>query len=298
MRLAEQLYAEGASTCKITYKNTSDGVLECKGVHRDDMRTMLTGAQMFSADNVAEYFYAVNSKEFWDSRYDFPCLAPPFLRMFIEWNRPSCIYSNEKGRSSSAHLASKTGVLLSYVPTAFGWHLDGSLFVRNADKGLAVGVFLTYSMDIDRNGHAINDLKHNGSPGAWVSSKEVIDAQSANWFPALLAVTFCNCKNVAKVQNVPSKELVNARDKKDRPAFTYTTLRIDPMKEVLRKEGESEVTGLKKALHICRGHFAQYEAKGLFGKHKGTFWVPQHVKGHQKHGVAIKTYDVQPKENV
>ncbi len=63
------------------------------------------------------------------------------------------------------------------------------------------------------------------------------------------------------------------------------------MKEVLRREGGSETNGLKKALHICRGHFATYSPEHpLFGKFTGTFWKPAHVRGSQEHGIVVKDY--------
>jgi hypothetical protein len=55
----------------------------------------------------------------------------------------------------------------------------------------------------------------------------------------------------------------------------YHTIEIEPMKKVLRHEGRIETEGLKRALHICRGHFAHYPETepGLFGKGiQGDFW--------------------------
>jgi len=39
-------------------------------------------AQLISAENVAEYMYAVSDKEQWKAA-DFSCLAPPFPLMFF-----------------------------------------------------------------------------------------------------------------------------------------------------------------------------------------------------------------------
>lgn len=65
------------------------------------------------------------------------------------------------------------------------------------------------------------------------------------------------------------------------------------MKKVLRTEGQSETTGLKRALHICRGHFAHYgDDKPLFGKYTGTFWRPMHARGKVEQGVVVKDYKI------
>ena len=77
------------------------------------------------------------------------------------------------------------------------------------------------------------------------------------------------------------------------PLSRYYTLNIEPMKKVLREEGKVESHGLKHALSVCRGHFANYtEGKGLFGKYHGQFWIPQHVRGSANQGVVTKDYAV------
>lgn len=111
--------------------------------------------------------------------------------------------------------------------------------------------------------------------------------------PYLLATSFMHCKNVARIENVPP-EKINARRIKEgkQPLVKYYTLQIEPMREVLKREGGSEACGLKRALHICRGHFATYDEKPLFGRVKGTFWIPQHTRGSAKHGIVAKDYSV------
>jgi hypothetical protein len=77
------------------------------------------------------------------------------------------------------------------------------------------------------------------------------------------------------------------------PQTRFHTVVIDPMKKILRTEGQSERLGLKRALSICRGHFADYtHGGGLFGKHHGVYWIPQHVKGAAEAGTVVKDYAV------
>ncbi|MGL4612296.1 MAG: hypothetical protein ACRCYY_21905 [Trueperaceae bacterium] len=113
----------------------------------------------------------------------------------------------------------------------------------------------------------------------------------------LLAFTFANCKNVTTQDHpVPPKVAKKRIASGKHPGVTYKTLVIDPMKEVLKTEGGIETNGLKKALHICRGHFKTYTAdKPLFGKVTGTFWHPMHVRGSKEHGEVKKDYKILPR---
>lgn len=115
--------------------------------------------------------------------------------------------------------------------------------------------------------------------------------------PFFLAMSFCNCRNISSTDDKPDRKLVEARSKKGRRTFTFKTLGIDPMRAVLRKAAQSinASNDLKRALHICRGHFANYDAKLLFGKHKGTFWIPQHIRGNVESGAVGKDYAVKAK---
>ena len=106
-----------------------------------------------------------------------------------------------------------------------------------------------------------------------------------------------HCRNVKVVEGVPPPKLSKKHEKKSgRPLVHYHVLKIDHMKTVLEREGKASTEGLKKALHICRGHFATYgqDGKGLlFGKHAGRYWIPMHVRGKAEQGVIVKDYDVQ-----
>ena len=110
-----------------------------------------------------------------------------------------------------------------------------------------------------------------------------------------MGISFMNCKNVTRLEKreVSSPKAVKRQNAP--PFIKYYILDINPMKEVLRTEGHSESIGLKKALHICRGHFATYTAeKPLFGKYVGMFHRPDHVRGSAEKGVVVKDYNVKP----
>lgn len=110
----------------------------------------------------------------------------------------------------------------------------------------------------------------------------------------IMALNFLHCKNVSLNENNIPEKLVKARKKRNKPFLQrYYTLEIEPIRKVLNEAGATE-TGIKQALHICRGHFKTYDGKGLFGKYKGTFWFPSHVRGDVATGIVGKDYNVNP----
>jgi hypothetical protein len=107
-----------------------------------------------------------------------------------------------------------------------------------------------------------------------------------------LGISFMHCKNVVQTQ-APIANGKRWHKQHKQPEIKFRTLNIEPMKTVLRTEGGSETNGIKKALHICRGHFATYtEEKPLFGRLVGQFWKPSHTRGNIKHGAVVKDYSV------
>ena len=114
--------------------------------------------------------------------------------------------------------------------------------------------------------------------------------------PTLLTLSFMHCKNVES-REVERPTIVGkkGRARRRRPPKPYYLLDIDPMRAVLRHEGQIETVGLERALHICRGHFATYnEERPLFGKLAGTYWRAQHVRGRAENRTVEKGYNVHP----
>jgi hypothetical protein len=113
-------------------------------------------------------------------------------------------------------------------------------------------------------------------------------------FVPFMTLSFCHCKNVTIEQHQLTKgKNSSKKEKNSKASYKYYTLIIDHIKETIKKEGSVEQTGLKKALHICRGHFATYTAEApLFGRLMGTFWKPMHVRGRAEHGIVSKDYMV------
>lgn len=118
--------------------------------------------------------------------------------------------------------------------------------------------------------------------------------------PILLAIGFTHCKNVASVEgDLPPAKVRAKQEKKVGHGLTkFYTLEIDPMKRTLASEGSVGQNGLRRALHICRGHFAHYtEDKPLFGRVVGTVWRSAHVRGSADVGQVGKDYRIKPQTN-
>lgn len=111
----------------------------------------------------------------------------------------------------------------------------------------------------------------------------------------LLVFCFCHCKNVGQdLVNPPPKLSKRHSERHGVPLHQYYTLKIEPMTRILQTEGRAETQGLRRALHICRGHFKDYTQHGLFGRSKGLYWWPMHVRGTSAQGKVMKDYRVYP----
>jgi len=113
-------------------------------------------------------------------------------------------------------------------------------------------------------------------------------------FSAIFAVSLTHCRNVTSVEQCPPPALSKRHaERHGRPLCRYYVLDIEPMRKALHTEGRMGEVGIARALHLCRGHFADYrEGNGLFGKHKGLFWWDAHVRGSVASGVVAKDYAV------
>jgi hypothetical protein len=278
----------------------------------------LPHAEVFVADNVAEYLYAVTDQEHWGPG-DFPCVAPPFGLFFIEWGRPSRVLSEEYGQVDVTDtVPAHTGWLLTATERedAPGWHLRGTMFLEfdRRDPMVALlgreteGIWwpaLLLNATLAADG-SIEDL---GEPGLFYDRTfppdkvekltPTVRALGTMLWPALLTLTFVNCRNVPREQVEPPTKLVR-RDAKRKlvPRRGYHLLDIGPMTTTLATEGGvSEHGSVQRALHVCRGHFKTYTADApLFGHAVGTWWWGPQLRGAEQAGVSAKDYRVHRRE--
>ncbi len=279
--------------------------------HGVTVKKSLAGSQLVVVDNVAVYYSRFRGTE--PAITDFPTVMLPFDITFMEARLHQVI--------SDAYILESVGALLAMeAPTSseeefrswllsreVKWHLHGILFVQF--RGEDPKLMSDFVIPLNKEGKIIPTTDGDTRPPFAVRSVNTIRglpiAESADFqvgllsllLPILLmALSFMHCRNVIVRKESPPAPLSRKYQKKTgRPLLQYHVIQIDHMKKVLEREGHASTEGLKKALHICRGHFATYgeEGKGLlFGRHAGRFWIPMHVRGKPEQGVVLKDYDV------
>jgi hypothetical protein len=146
----------------------------------------------------------------------------------------------------------------------------------------------------DNNSRVAEVWQHVPTTGYTAHEKSLMTAQSnALIFPVWMGLSFLHCKNVTMAQVDPCHQRKPKHGKEVCRRLHYKILDIKPMQRLLRHEGQRDTQGLKHALSITRGHFKHFtEERKLFGKHEGTFWWPQHLRGSSDHGIIVKDYRV------
>jgi hypothetical protein len=242
-------------------------------------------------DNVADYYYAAE-QEHWDLRKDFPNLAPPYPAFWCECRTPRKIHSKECGDSDLSNVLphGRVGILIHGIPRedAVGegipdnvrWLLWCELYIDYGRRGIAAdGPHGSMFLCVDAEGIIVDRPWMQSL--ARESDTDVMKSLMVWLYPAFLTISFLHCKNVTVVENRVPPPLAKKHQSRHgvRPC-NYKTLVIEPLKKILRGEGQSDRVGVAKAMHICRGHFADYtQGRGLFGKHHGKFWMPSVVRG-------------------
>lgn len=279
-----------------------------------DFRRYLDDCTVFFVQNVADYaFQAMHDAKHWKLS-DIPSLMPPISPMFLEYRLPEGV-SDAGRRHVGVHIKAVD------VSQADNLRPEFAEFAKQKHARWLVGVITVVEdardhimplgsvfIPVDKDGVGDAAMTISGLTTYGGDEPEGLDEMRAlseklAWqysLPALLAIGFMHCKNVTVTeQRPPDWQQKAALKKHGRPLVTYHVLNIEPMRTVLRTEGDIEHNGLKKALHICRGHFKTFTMdKPLFGKVTGTYWWQPHVRGSIDEGVALKDYNVRaPKSN-
>lgn len=262
----------------------------------DDEMSAFYNAPIFDINNVAHYFWS-HKRDVFDLVEDFPNMAPPFKRFWMEYRMPKMINEDSAPAPFPGKLC---GVFVNAYPAhqsaSYHWSLMINMYFEvrrdqfwGGHFGAHLGINEDGSMGYGSDGKPefqfmAPDIPDGNDMIDWSDTRHV-PALTQFVKPAMLAVSFLHCKNVLIVDHNPivskvAKKAI-ARGKRVAPR-QYKTINIEPMKTVLRSEGNSEESGLKRALHICRGHFRTYSKdRPMFGKLSGTYYVPSHTRGAQ-----------------
>jgi hypothetical protein len=259
---------------------------------------------IIEASNIGEYYFEHVME---NDPINNPPARPPFDWCFVEFRQPESLSRRILLDPRAFPLSWGFLVQMHEIPEEegldpFRWRMSLTCVKEwpNPDDSKAETVIQGPIYEIDIL------LKENYEPGPYRLYAYLLDSlneEETEWLeqdsrifagPVTLAWSFMSCKSVA-VQ-VVNPDLQRNRERRKaglKPFLRYHTINIEPMKTILRTEGNIETVGLKRALHICRGHFSTYsEERPLFGKVAGTFWIPAHVRGSAKQGVVVSDYNV------
>lgn len=266
----------------------------------------LKEAERFHVDNIANYIHetflpAVDGPLDFDVPNEIPNIAPLAGMMWFEMRGD--LREREKNNLSGCLLAvaydAKEDEIDKTVPENARWivigtlftYVDGTFFSGNVCHGLVIG--------FDGKPLAVRALKSPFlSEGEYRDIQQDVEQKNLNpcLLTALFAICFCHCKNITIEAEKISRQVRRAAERAKEPVLTFKTINIHPVRKVMTEEGHVESQGIKRALHICRAHFAHYtEEHPLFGKYTGTFYKPMHVRGSLESGVVIKDYNVHEK---
>jgi hypothetical protein len=114
----------------------------------------------------------------------------------------------------------------------------------------------------------------------------------------LVACALLNVKNVVMRLQSVNERLQKKRVKQGKlPLVKMYTLEIEAPGKRFVGESSPMPKNLppssSRPLHLVRGHLADYrDGKGLFGKHRGVYWIPSHMRGEIDNGIIKKRYRV------
>jgi hypothetical protein len=118
-----------------------------------------------------------------------------------------------------------------------------------------------------------------------------IKKMTANVILAMsFTMKFLNCKNVIMIDNQDKKELKKRIRKGKKFYERWKTLQVTGIEISQDQKGHQ---GNFNPLHICRGHFKTFTNEHpLFGRHTGTYWWSDQVRGKREIGIVEKDYSL------
>ena len=234
----------------------------------------------------------------WDASADGRPFTSDEVATYAWWTR--CVVEGERTDEDVITAA------ISFPPPGVRWLLQAHLVLEYPHR-LIVGPLVGWRLAITMDGRIARPLGANLISTSYFGPElEAADGQdpleaahrafTPNYlYPVLLALSFLHAKNVSIEEIVPAPKLAKARKRRTghRPV-RYHVLRIEALKETLRTDGRADETGLRQALHLCRGHFKTYTADSpLMGRHVGTYWWAPQVRGTAKR-IVLADYAMDP----
>lgn len=305
-KLSDRIIAEGAKIAN--FGGPRFDTFRSQEIHFQDT---LRRSPIFYIQGVYEYFRGY-SEDRTLRLTDLPCVAPPYPSFFTEFrierqHQALMGYKRAGVLYEAFELPEYDKLAHPKLPmdnlSGAKWILRGTSVIETTSINEVVMV-TREEMPVREDGTMLpeGDIGkillgyREGNPGISAENMpEVInDITASIVFPTLLAITFTHVKGARVREEEPLVGLSRRHEKKTgHPLVKYHTIDINPMREILLQEGRVETEGLKRALHLVRGHFADYRERGLFGRTRGIFWFSDHIKGTEEAGIVVKDYTVQ-----
>lgn len=282
------------------------------GEDLERLRPALAAAVVFDVQNVADYFQPYADDRDWDLSRDFPNLAPPYETCWLEYAMPGepghrvgWLFMSEDAPSYRQRFGlddrpdfrwGVAAVQFDQIDAHIGGPTASVTFPVTgegaipADTVPGCGVF----WPLDAMPERVRAELAAFPPEQW----QVVYGNThlrVYLYPALLAISLLHVRNVVVEAHDPPPKFARAYARRNGGAAltTYHTLDIRPLQRTVHAHGELERVGLRRSLHLVRGHFADYrEGRGLFGRHHGVFWMPAHARGARDAGRVEKDYRV------
>lgn len=178
----------------------------------------------------------------------------------------------------------------SYRKYVFGWALDLDSFPQGFYLNI-IDIFNEESLKIE------TVIVYKDGRAKDMDAEDQYHTVSA-LLPILYAVIMLNCKNVTLVDEPKAglKRMLNRNSKKKKEIYKVLKIVVPKSRKTSNDMTVIE-SGIKKALHICRGHLRVYKGSGLlFGKYDGTYYIPPHIRGSMEEGIVKKSYKVVEKQ--
>jgi hypothetical protein len=231
-------------------------------------------------------------------------MAPPFEKFFVEFQK---VPNDKKLHAWGALVKSRDDPsTIQQFEGDIGkprWILELTSFLER-EKGKPFGPVATHVVGLAEDGtwfrHSHGEVWWGGGPVALnvepppEAVQEWGDIVAQNMFPVLLTVSFMHCKNVDLHPVAPPEKLSRKHQKQHgHELVRYHVLDVAPIRRILDKYRKGNREDLRRALHICRGHFKTFTPDApLLGRGVGTYWWAPHVRGSKEDGIVLKDYRV------
>lgn len=266
-------------------------------------QSMLDDAPIFAADDVATYVH--NLPKGTDFKDVVSSMAPPFDKFWVEFQQVPCPNDdklNAWGVLITAHDDPNTIMKLDGYDRSPRWLLTLLLFLER-EKGKPFGPVTEHYVGLAEDGtwfrHDDGGVFWAGQLAGLEKAPYDVQQQAGDYyaqfcFPALLAISFLHCRNIEIRPVTPSeKQSRSYRKKHGKELVRYHVLDIKPIRWLIDGYRKGERSDLRRALHICRGHFKTFAPDApLLGKAVGTFWWGPQVRGSREEGIVLKDYRV------